>query len=169
MLQLEENKVEHREPRLSFLFPTAAFLHRVLRQPTLTNYSIKTCYFKKISFYIGLGTLGCDKIAMYESHRQCTWAFSLHFFPIFYSEMEFLSHSAAESAALTKSFPERLPWWKQTQKFQILSVSLVQSCILFSKISPVLFSEMRSRSYQIKILFQRGQGYTGLFFQHTTS
>lgn len=168
MLQLVENKAEHREPCLPFLFPTTAFLHRALRKPTIINYQIETCCFKKISFYVGLGTSGCDKIAMYKS--QCIWAFSLHFFfLIIYSEMEFLSHSAAESSALIKPFPERLlTWWEQAQMLQIFSVSFVQSRTVFSKISPVLFSEVRSCSYQIKILFQIGPGYTGLFFQHTT-
>lgn len=60
-------------------------------------------------------------------------------------------------------------WWKQTQTLQILSVALVQSCTVFSWILPVLFSEMRSRLFQINVVFQIGRGYTGLFFQHTAA
>lgn len=76
------------------------------------------------------------------------------------SEMEFLSHEAAESAALMKWLPEKINLLDESRhKSPRFCLSHVQRHNVFSKISPVLFSEMRSLSSQ--------QCYTCVFIGHT--
>lgn len=70
VLQLEENKAEHGEPCLPFLFRRAAFLHRALWKPTITTQlrhaTLKRFLSISVLAHLGVIKLPCMKVSVPE-------------------------------------------------------------------------------------------------------